>query len=58
MYKIKNSIPLDGQVDLLTAGALTRSERDVLEELRSIEATTLTPLDALNKLYSLQQKLK
>lgn len=57
-YKKKNSIPLDGQVDLLTAGALTRSERDVLEELRSIEATTLTPLDALNKLYSLQQKLK
>jgi hypothetical protein len=30
----------------------------VLEELRSIDATALTPLDALNKLYSLQQKLK
>ncbi|HEY8500875.1 MAG TPA: DNA mismatch repair protein MutS [Clostridia bacterium] len=57
-YRKKNSKPLDGQVDLLTAGALSRSERDVLEELKLIDASALTPLDALNKLYSLQQKLK
>jgi len=57
-YRKKNLKPLEGQVDLLTAGALSRGERDVIEELRSVDATTLTPLDALNKLYSLQQKLK
>jgi len=54
----KNTKPLDGQLDLLSAGALSKGERDVIDEIRTIDATSLTPLDALNKLFSLQQRLK
>lgn len=33
-------------------------DEDVLEELKSTDITTMTPLDALNTLYRLQNKLK
>ena len=33
-------------------------DEDVLEELKSADITTMTPLDALNTLYRLQNKLK
>ncbi|MDE6608191.1 MAG: DNA mismatch repair protein MutS, partial [Lachnospiraceae bacterium] len=36
----------------------TVTDEDVLEELNNIEISTLTPLDALNTLYRLQNKLK
>ncbi len=36
----------------------TVSDEDVLKELKEIDITTLTPLDALNTLYRLQNKLK
>lgn len=36
----------------------TVTDEDVLKELQEIEVTTLTPLDALNTLYRLQNKLK
>ena len=36
----------------------TVKDEDVLKELREIEITNLTPLDALNTLYQLQNKLK
>lgn len=36
----------------------TVTDEDVLKELREIEISTLTPLDALNILYQLQNKLK
>jgi len=35
----------------------TVSDEDVLEELASIDISTLTPLDALNTLYRLQNKI-
>ncbi len=54
----KFSKPFDGQLDILSAGALSKSEREVIDELRSVDATALTPLDALNRLFALQQKLK
>jgi len=54
----KNTKPLDGQLDLLSAGALSKGERDVIDEIRTLDATSLTPLDALNKLFSMQQRLK
>lgn len=56
--KKKNNKPVDGQLDLLSAGSLSKNEREVIEEIRALDATTLTPLDALNRLYSFQQKLK
>ena len=36
----------------------TVKDEDVLEELKEIDVTNLTPLDALNTLYRLQNKLK
>lgn len=36
----------------------TTSDDSIIEELRSIEISTLTPLDALNKLNELQSKVK
>ena len=43
-----------GQISLFD----TVTDEDVLKELKEIEVTTLTPLDALNTLYRLQNKLK
>ena len=36
----------------------TVKDQDVLEELQTIDISNLTPLDALNTLYRLQNKLK
>ena len=36
----------------------TVKDEDVLEELKSVDISTMTPLDALNTLYRLQNKLK
>jgi DNA mismatch repair protein MutS len=33
-------------------------DTNVLDELRDIDIQTLTPIDALNELYRLQNKLK
>ena len=31
---------------------------DILEELKNIDLSNITPIDALNTLYSLQNKIK
>ena len=36
----------------------TVKDEDVIQELMNIEISNLTPLDALNTLYQLQNKLK
>ena len=52
------SIRLD-EVDLEQISLFdTVKDEDVIRELKEIEVTTLTPLDALNTLYKLQNKLK
>ncbi|NLE24169.1 MAG: DNA mismatch repair protein MutS [Clostridiaceae bacterium] len=56
--KKRKQKPVDGQLDLFASSTLSKAERDVLDELRMVDPSLLTPLDALNKLYSLQQKLK
>lgn len=50
--------PVEGQLDLFASSSLSKTEHEVLDELRRVDPSLLTPLDALNKLYSLQQKLK
>lgn len=54
----KKQKPVEGQLDLFTSSSLTKAEHEALDELRMLDPSLLTPLDALNKLYSLQQKLK
>ena len=51
--------PKYDEVDLAQMSLFdTVTDEDVLKELMDIEVTTLTPLDALNTLYRLQNKLK
>jgi DNA mismatch repair protein MutS len=57
-HKKKRQKPVEGQLDLFTSSSLSKAEREVLDELKMLDPSLLTPLDALNKLYSLQQKLK
>ncbi len=54
----KSKKQVEGQLDLTAAASLTKAEQEVLAELRTFDPTTVTPLDALNRLYSLHQKLK
>ena len=55
----KNKQPAYDEVDLAQMSLFdTVKDEDVLKELMEIEVTTLTPLDALNTLYRLQNKLK
>lgn len=50
--------PLD-EVDLAQMSLFdTTSDEDIIEELAGIDIGNLTPLDALNKLYELQNKVK
>ena len=52
-------VPKYDEVDLAQMSLFdTVTDEDVLKELMEVEVTTLTPLDALNTLYRLQNKLK
>ncbi len=51
--------PVLDEVDLAQISLFdTVTDEDVLKELMEIELNTLTPIDALNALYRLQNKLK
>lgn len=51
--------PVYDEVDMAQMSLFdTVTDEDVLQELMDVEVTTLTPLDALNTLYRLQNKLK
>ena len=53
--KVKHYDDVDlGQMSLFE----TVSDEDVLKELKEIDISNLTPLDALNTLYRLQTELK
>ena len=55
----KNAPKKYDEVDMEQISLLdTVSDEDVLKELKEIDVTNLTPLDALNTLYRLQNKLK
>ncbi len=54
----KNRLPIEGQMDLFAFANASKSRDEVVEELRNIDVSTLTPLDALNELYRLQQKIR
>ncbi|MBR1860401.1 MAG: DNA mismatch repair protein MutS [Lachnospiraceae bacterium] len=57
--KVKHKAEKLDEVDLGQMSFFeTVSDEDVLKELSEIDISTLTPLDALNTLYKLQNKLK
>ena len=56
--KAKSQVHLD-EVDLEQISLFdTVKDGDVLEELKNIDVSNLTPVDALNTIYKLQNKLK
>lgn len=54
----KNKKPIDGQVNLFVVDPTNEAENDVLDSLKNIDATNLTPIEALNLIYSYQLKLR
>ena len=55
----RRKLPLDGQVELFVVDAKDdKLGKEVLEDLKSIDVSTITPLDAMNTLYNLQQKAR
>ncbi|MBR2046380.1 MAG: DNA mismatch repair protein MutS, partial [Agathobacter sp.] len=56
--KKRKAKPLD-EVDLTQMSLFdTISDEDIIDELRKVDIGNLTPLEALNKLYELQNKVK
>lgn len=55
----RRNIPFEGQVDLFYANNTEdKTGKEVLEELKAIDVSTITPLDAMNVLYNLQKKAR
>lgn len=46
----------EGQLDILSFVSNTIMHDEIIEDLRSLDLQTLTPIEAMNKLYELQQK--
>ncbi len=59
-YKTRRrNIPFEGQVDLFrVSNNEDKPGREVLEELKAIDISMITPLDAMNVLYTLQKKAR
>ena len=57
-YDKKKKEKLD-EVDLAQMSLFdTVKDDDILEELKNVDLSNMTPIDALNKLYELQNKIK
>lgn len=57
--KTKNKSVHYDEVDLEQISLFdTVQDQDILDELKNLDITTLTPMDAMNTLYRLQNKLK
>ena len=54
-HKVKKQ--KEGQMDLFAAAAEAAQNNEVLEEIRKIDLSRLTPIDAMNILYELQRKM-
>ncbi|HHV99480.1 MAG TPA: DNA mismatch repair protein MutS [Clostridiaceae bacterium] len=51
-------IPMEGQLDIFSISMASKNEDEVISELKNMDISTITPLDALNILYKMQQKLR
>jgi DNA mismatch repair protein MutS len=54
----KNKSDIPGQMDIFALNAPNKDETDVINYIKNINISTLTPLEALNTLDSLQKKLE
>jgi len=53
----KNKKPLEGQIDIFEYDNFNRRYEELVNEIKNIDVTTITPIEALNILYKLQQKV-
>lgn len=53
----KTKKQVDGQLDLFAQAAKASADAEILEEIRKIDISRLTPIDAMNILYELQRKM-
>lgn len=51
---LKNSIPVEGQLDLFAGNTKIL---ELIDEIKNINITSITPIDALNIIYNLQKKI-
>lgn len=49
---------MDGQFDIFTVMAAENGYKDVIESIRKIDLSNITPFEAMQELYNIQQKLK
>lgn len=49
---------VEGQMDLFAAATKASENNEVLEDIKKIDISRLTPIDAMNILYELQRKMK
>jgi DNA mismatch repair protein MutS len=54
----RGSAPIDGQLDISSFNGKTKATGDIIDELKEIDISKLTPLDAMNELYELQKKAR
>lgn len=54
----KNKLPAEGQLDIFSFNSSTKGKNEIIEELKAIDVSAMTPLEALNILYGLQQKAR
>lgn len=50
--------PMEGQLDLFSFEKISKDRDEILDELKSIDISAITPLDAMNMLYRLQQRAR
>jgi len=53
--RIKKQV--EGQLDLFEAAAKASAHSEILEQVRKLDVSRLTPIDAMNFLYELQRKM-
>jgi DNA mismatch repair protein MutS len=59
-HRIRRRIkPLEGQMELFYVNSNEdKASKEIVEELKNLDVSTITPLDAMNLLYKLQQKAR
>jgi DNA mismatch repair protein MutS len=54
----KNLKVMEGQIDIFTSSGVIKIEDSILEELKTLDVQKMTPLEAMNLLYTLSERAK
>lgn len=55
--RIKKGLNIDGQISIMDYNSRNEGEEYVLKNIKALDAQNLTPLEALNKLFEMKNKL-